>query len=260
MGRADFKTRLNLVPTHVVLVWCQSRRNFQSLFQPVEILMVRTLIAALCFAALFICAPQNPGWAQSATPPTRKTMADCRVIMDAMTRLFCYDRLVDDAAASQARPVLRAPEPSPATPSAPVVATPPPSVPSSPPVQTTRPAEPAVAPRQAAQPSTLAKPMEPPATALPTKQFGEENLRSSQRARPSELEVGEIHAHVAKVSADPYGKTILTLDNGQIWRQVEGDKYRISPGTGVTISKGVLGAYFLTADTASLSVKFKRIQ
>jgi hypothetical protein len=106
-----------------------------------------------------------------------------------------------------------------------------------------------------------AKPVTPPAAAAPPAQkFGEENLPAEKREQPVESAPETLRARVTKVSADPYGATIIVLDNGQTWKQAEGSKYRVSVGTGVTISRGMLGAFFLKADNSSLSIKFKRIE
>ncbi|MBL8630546.1 MAG: hypothetical protein JNM81_12995 [Rhodospirillaceae bacterium] len=85
-------------------------------------------------------------------------------------------------------------------------------------------------------------------------------MPSEKREQPVDAQPDAMRARVVKVAADAYGATIVTLDNGQVWKQTEGTKYRVSSGAGVTISRGMLGAFFLKADNTSLAVKFKRIE
>lgn len=54
-------------------------------------------------------------------------------------------------------------------------------------------------------------------------------------------------AAVQSIKVDGNGHQMFTLENGQIWRQVELDThFSVNLGENVTISKGVLGSYFMS--------------
>ena len=167
-----------------------------------------------------------------------KGLLDCRVLPDPTSRLFCYDRFVDGALANPGRV-------APVAPVVPVPAAPVPPAPvprAAPAPVVTAPVAPVPTPAPVAKPVAPAQPAAPVATP-PVQKFGEENLAPEKREQPTEAPADTLRARVTKVAADPYGATIITLDNGQVWKQAEGSKYRISAGAGVTISRGMLGAF-----------------
>ncbi|MCB2108486.1 MAG: hypothetical protein KDE14_12340 [Rhodobacteraceae bacterium] len=231
-------------------------------------------------ARMFVCI--GTSWIAATVPATAQDaqdrLKDCRVIYDAMSRLFCYDSVVDTitmgapARVPQPAPAARAPvltpPPSMTAPSAPVVAAP-----------TTTPAPVATAPRaipnapRAIPNAPRAVPSPPPtpapsaaplttASSLPpaTPRFGEDNLPPERRPAPERDEPDQMRARIASVAVDPYGDAVLTLDNGQVWKQTEGRAYRVKTGAEITIKKGMLGAYFLSAKESSRTVKVKRVQ
>jgi hypothetical protein len=59
-------------------------------------------------------------------------------------------------------------------------------------------------------------------------------------------DAGNIQAHITRVDQAADGRTIFTLDNDQVWRQLltEGDLLT-RPGDLVTISRAFLGSYWL---------------
>lgn len=216
--------------------------------------MSRLIVLTWAAAGAAGLASAPPAAAQDSV--TTDALARCRVIADPTMRLFCYDRIVDTIVAGQrpaVPPQLRAPAPAPAAPAPPPVS----AAPASPAARAPVPAVPAT---PSARPAAPAATPPPAASTPPARTFGEENLPSSRRAQPEIPEPDTLRAVVAKVEGDAYGMTVLTLDNGQVWRQAEGTRYRIKPGTRVTLSRGVLGAFFLTADGTSLAVKFKRVK
>jgi hypothetical protein len=132
----------------------------------------------------------------------------CRSLTDATERLACFDREV--AAPSNKAPAaaaVSAPAPTPA----PAAVTPPPID--------------------------------------PKKQFGLPEVTVAKQevaAGTRAADATKIEAHIAKLSQTSDGRAIVTLDNDQVWRQlvVEGDLL-MKPGDAVTISRGVLGSYWL---------------
>jgi hypothetical protein len=63
-------------------------------------------------------------------------------------------------------------------------------------------------------------------------------------ARPPK--VSKIEAHVSALALAGNGQTVFTLDNSQVWRQTESSGELLATlGEGVTISRGLLGSYWL---------------
>lgn len=195
-------------------------------------------------------------WPLTASAQDAATLLkDCRVIQNMASRLFCYDRVVDGLAAGAAA-VPAAPPPPVTVPSQPQATLAPPRAPA-PPVQATAPT-PTAPPRAATPPAPARAAAAIPPAAPPVSTFGEENL-PSQKRQPQEQSPEEMMAKITAVKADPYGAAIVTLDNGQVWRQTEGSPYRVAIGAPVVIKKGVLGAYFLTGSGGGRTVKVKRV-
>lgn len=78
-------------------------------------------------------------------------------------------------------------------------------------------------------------------------------------------EITEISAKVLEFAQNARGKSIFVLDNGQVWRQIDGDTtelyYREADGPmQVTIEKGMLGSFSLTIQGKTASVKVRRVK
>jgi hypothetical protein len=63
-------------------------------------------------------------------------------------------------------------------------------------------------------------------------------------------EIDTLTATVASVSEDPYGKLVIRLEDGAVWRQTEVQDLARRPrkGSTVTFKRGMLGGYFLIID------------
>jgi hypothetical protein len=145
----------------------------------------------------------------------------CRGIADVTLRATCYDRFTDSLTAR------------------------------------TAPAPQAAA--SAAAPSTAARTAPPRVAArAPAPGFGADSLPREQRE--AEEEEGEMSATVAEVTRDPRGFALITLDNGQVWRQTEGLPSRVKQSSAVTIKPGLLGSYFLVSDSPRESYRVRRMQ
>lgn len=87
-----------------------------------------------------------------------------------------------------------------------------------------------------------------PAATSPQDDFG--LTEAAKRAREPEETRGKlldsISGTVAKVARQPAGELILTLENGQVWTQLEVDpRARVAVGDTVTIRKAALGSHLL---------------
>jgi hypothetical protein len=63
-------------------------------------------------------------------------------------------------------------------------------------------------------------------------------------------EANHLTAVIAEASQDPYGKWVIKLDDGAVWRQTEPEALANRPrkGSKVVLSRGALGGYFMTID------------
>ena len=78
-------------------------------------------------------------------------------------------------------------------------------------------------------------------------------------------EITEISSKVLEFAQNAHGKSIFVLDNGQVWRQIEGDTtefyYREKDGPmQIRISKGMMGSFILKVDGKSGSLKVRRVK
>ena len=92
-----------------------------------------------------------------------------------------------------------------------------------------------------------------------------EDFGKSVSLEPSSNPISEISSKVIEFAQNAHGKSIFILDNGQVWRQIDGDTsefyYREKDGPlQVTISKGMMGSFVLKADGKSGSLKVRRVK
>jgi hypothetical protein len=78
-------------------------------------------------------------------------------------------------------------------------------------------------------------------------------------------EITEITSTVVEFAKNPRGKAIFILDNGQVWRQADGDSTVVrdpSPGETpqVTIAKGAFTSYNLTIQGRNGLIKVVRVK
>jgi hypothetical protein len=78
-------------------------------------------------------------------------------------------------------------------------------------------------------------------------------------------EISEISATVTEFAKNAYGKALFILDNGQIWKQIDGDSVEVAaPRQGATmavkIEKGFMGSFSLTVEGRNGLIKVRRIK
>jgi len=81
--------------------------------------------------------------------------------------------------------------------------------------------------------------------------------------RPPEVE--QVIATVRELSMTGRGRAVFVLDNGQTWRQLEGDDAKVvEPPAGavlkVTIARGAFGSYNLTIEGRNGLIRVRRIE
>jgi hypothetical protein len=82
---------------------------------------------------------------------------------------------------------------------------------------------------------------------------------------PRPPEVDQVVATVRELSKTVRGRALFVLDNGQTWRQLEGDDAQVlEPPAGavlkVTIARGVFGSYNLSIEGRNGMVRVRRIE
>ena len=173
-------------------------------------------------------------------------MARCATIADGAARLSCYDALNPTLKAAQAAPALT------------------PQVAAAPPAQTADSGRPWYDPLGVfgTAPSAQTRP----------EQFGGENLAppapppsapGEPPPPPAPVALDSITAEVTDYSFNPNtGRFVVFLDNGQIWRQIEGDSDRAhfykTQKNVVVIERGVMGSYDMHINGLSRGFKVRR--
>ena len=157
-------------------------------------------------------------------------LLDCRPLMSAVARLDCYDQLVDAHAASpsQAAKPQTAENPAPVAPAAAVAAT------------------------AASEPVLSSGPV------LSQEDLfgqGETELRKSVQEATDTKEIDRIEAIIVEVYKSKSGKAVITLDNGQVWKQSDGSRTHLSVDDKVTIRRRSFGSYTLFNKKNSIRVK-----
>jgi hypothetical protein len=82
---------------------------------------------------------------------------------------------------------------------------------------------------------------------------------------PRPPEVTQLAATVREFSRTTRGRALFVLDNGQTWRQLEGDDAQIvEPAAGtllkVTIARGAFGSYNLTIEGRNGLIRVRRVE
>ena len=103
-------------------------------------------------------------------------------------------------------------------------------------------------------------------SAAPTtpEQFGKERTQEHKEVRERE-EIDSISAGVTEVAFTPFGQFIVFLDNGQVWRQLQGEPERAhfrsnAKENRITISRGALGSYNLKLNDSVKIYKVTRVK
>lgn len=134
------------------------------------------------------------------------------------------------------------------------------------PAKVVTPAKPVAKP--AAEPAAKATDATPtlPASQTTTAQFGSEQLAEPEGAHHKKKALDKITGVIASHTMTPFGKFTITLTNGQVWKQYQGDSsgrpvmFPHHKDLHVTITRGLFGSYNLTIEGSDLIYKVKRIK
>jgi hypothetical protein len=198
--------------------------------------MNRILFAVFCGAAI---ACQFGTASASPRDEVLDGLQKCAGVVEDKARLACYDALVRPAQAALSRP----PEPQ----------------------EVTHP------PTQEEQKSWFGFDLNglfnsSPSQQTTPQQFGSERLPSTQqKVEAAKEEVESISAGVTDYAYTPFGKFIVFLDNGQVWRQLQGDSdhalfRKNAKDNKVTIERGLIGSYNLSVNDSTRVFKVERVK
>lgn len=192
-------------------------------------------LTALAVAVLPQAAPAQTTQAQD---PLAAQLRQCMSVFGAVERLSCYDRIAHSANL--------------------VAVTPAPAVP--PPAPVAQPA-PARMPQPAPPPAGFGYNGAAPSRQTTPQQFGAENIPHPAAAP---REINAISAAVTEAHFTPQGRFVVTLANGQVWQQIQGDvavpNLRRRIARTVTIRRGALGSYNLTFSDQRGMFKVDRVR
>jgi hypothetical protein len=177
--------------------------------------------------------------AAGAAPAAAQTLPEqlqrCFRVYGVMDRLACYDEVARGVAGNA--PASRPVSPAPAMPANPAMA---------------------AAPRLDQTQPGFGYNSNAPARQTTQEAFGGENIQRPAPAGP----VDSIAAAVTDYKFTPQGRFIVTLANGQVWQQIEGDVARPllnhNHTRSVKISRGLLGSYNLSFSDQTGRFKVER--
>jgi len=191
----------------------------------VSAMLIDRLKLFVTASVLALSVAQTAGGAELAD-----ALIDCRALASAVARLDCYDQLADTQTATtnqatQTGTVERA------------------------------------APTAAAIETAATATMESTADASQEAFFGknEAEIRKSARESAGTTEIDQMDARVSEVRKSATGKAIITLDNGQVWKQIDSSRLRLSSDDQVTIRRASLGSFMLYKTGSKSLMRVKRI-
>lgn len=190
-----------------------------------------TRVAARSFAIIAIVMPL----AGLSADTLQDELRVCRGLPDDGARLICYDAAVDRSRnGGYSGPAAAAASPEPAAPAA------------SAPAATTAAgaATAASAPADLSQEELFGK-------------SGEEVERTVQEATGDER-LDSLSATITSLQQYGYNKVLITLDNGQVWKQVDASNLRLRTGDAVEIERAALGSFMLRKQGSKRSMRVTR--
>lgn len=96
------------------------------------------------------------------------------------------------------------------------------------------------------------------AEARKVERFGAESTGNREALDDGKL--NELSAKAVEIFTDKYGMYRLMLDNGQLWKQVDGKLLTVRRGDEITVKRAALGSYRLKVERQGRSVTAKRLK
>lgn len=100
-----------------------------------------------------------------------------------------------------------------------------------------------------------------PTAAVPADQVAETvSPAEASFGQPAEKKTPDsILAEISEIDKTAYGKLVLSLTNGQIWRQLDSKRTTLRPGDEIRITSAVSGSFLLSKATGGTSIRVRRI-
>ena len=100
------------------------------------------------------------------------------------------------------------------------------------------------------------------ASPSPETLFGRDTVESEDMVRRAAgiSRLDEVTSRVSGVEKNPLGKLVLSLDNGQVWVQLDSSTFRVESGDVVRIRRAALGSYLLTGTGGKRTIRVRRSQ
>ena len=155
-----------------------------------------------------------------------QALTECRQIEDVEERVACYDRFVDSRSPMKSDDVNSGD----------------------------------MSPDEAPEPASVAETTEPRVVPDAQSLFGT-NDAEAKRIVEASLEIEQIDRIVATVTdvhQSTTRKLTVTLDNGQVWRQLDSRPMRLGAGEAVVIRKASLGSFLMEKQSGGRSIRVKR--
>jgi hypothetical protein len=91
--------------------------------------------------------------------------------------------------------------------------------------------------------------------------FGKSTVESKKIVEESlEIEgISQLEAIVTSVTKNTYRKLTISLDNGQVWRQLDSEPLPLKEGEAIIIRSARLGSYLLEKASGSGSIRVNRL-
>jgi hypothetical protein len=200
--------------------------------------MTRTTFAT----AILLLASFNIGFADE----TSDKLAECAAIQSDAERVACYDAIASGRVVEEVAPAAAVVEPTTEAAAPEVVES------------TVEPtAEASAAPAEEPTVETTVE-----ATAAPTEEtFGQpaDDLNREAGVPAGSDTVDRLVATITGVRLYRVDRVIITLDNGQEWRQTSASRKKFTVGDKIEINKGAVGSYRMTELDGSHAMKVRRV-
>ena len=95
-------------------------------------------------------------------------------------------------------------------------------------------------------------------SAVAAKQASSNNEFGLEHKKEHEEADQDLVANVAKIKEAPRGELIITLDNGQVWRQLGTESFRLSKNDEVIISRAMFNSFLLKKAGSNKTIRVKR--
>ncbi|QDE29889.1 hypothetical protein [Shewanella polaris] len=75
-----------------------------------------------------------------------------------------------------------------------------------------------------------------------------------------EKQIDKIYFEVSAVKKGPYDELIITLTNGQVWKQTNPERYKVIKGQRIFIKSGALSSFLLGNDERKATTRVRRLK